>query len=162
MEVIMAGKPRNQNEHPLYPYRNLAAAIDDRLLFFIVQSALAGKITIRPSLLLTQVSGALGGSDVETVLIRIDQHCGKGLWLHRIVRVGCSACGYPNQLNISASELCSDASIVCKKCQGALLVANCTPEEILVIGDEFLEYLEVISGRRLKIVKQSRPFSGEG
>lgn len=149
----MAVETSNQNDHPLYPYRNLAAAIDDRLHFFIVQSALAGKTTIRPSLLLTQVSGSLGGSDAEAVLIRIDRHCGKGLWLHRIVRVGCSACGHPNQLNISSGELLPDASVVCKQCQGALLVAGCDPEEILVVGDEFLEYLEVVSGRRLKFVK---------
>lgn len=150
----MAGETLNQNDHPLYPYRNLAAAIDDRLHFFIVQSALAGKTTIRPSLLLTQVSGALGGSDAETVLIRIDQHCGKGLWLRRIVRIGCSACSYFNQLNISSSELRTDASMVCKQCKGTLSVADCNPEEILVIGDEFLEYMEVVSCRRL-----SRPSS---
>ena len=93
--------PASANNHPLAEFRDIPAVIDDRIHAFVCRAAMSGKITLRPSLLCTQVSESLGGSGARLVMSRILAHCGEGKLLIALAMTKCPSCGAINKVDIS-------------------------------------------------------------
>jgi hypothetical protein len=128
-------------------FRNIAAVIDDRIHAFACRAVLAGRTSLRPSLLQTQVAEALGGSDPDAVLQRILAHCGDGGLLVRVLRAECPACAAAVELRIGASTPRDDAVIACGRCGGSLRLSGLAADEALLVNEQFCEYLRLVFGK---------------
>lgn len=127
-------------------FRNIAAVIDDRIHAFVCRAALAGRTSLRPSLLQTQVAEALGGSDPDTVLQRIQAHCGDGGLLVRVLCAECPACAAAVEFRPGASTARADA-IACSRCGESLRLPGLAAGEALVVNEQFCEYLRLVFGK---------------
>ena len=128
-------------------FRNTAVVIDDRIHAFACRAVLAGRTSIRPSLLQTQVAEALGGSDPGTVLRRIQAHCEDGGLLVRVLCTECPACAAAVELRPGASTACDAAIIACGRCGGSFRLADLAADEALVVNEQFCEYLRLVFGK---------------
>lgn len=129
-------------------FRNIAAVIDDRIHAFACRAVLAGRTSLRPSLLQTQVAEALGGSDPDMVLQRIQAHCGDGGLLVRVLRAQCPVCAAAVELRVGASIARDAATIVCSRCGGNLRLSDLTADEALLVNEQFCEYLRLVFGKQ--------------
>lgn len=126
-------------------FRDIPAVIDDRIHAFVCRAALSGNTTLRPSLLCTQVSESLGGSDVQLVGSRILAHCGEGRLLTALAMTKCPACGGVNKVEILLEvEL---ETVVCAKCDKAFALKAAKADEALTINRDFCAYLRMVAGR---------------
>lgn len=127
-------------------FKDIPAVIDDRIHAFVCRAALSGSTTLRPSLLCTQVSESLGGSDVRLVGSRILAHCGEGKLLTALAMTKCPECGYVNKVDIS-SEVELKPTVACAKCDKAFAIKGVEADEALTINQDFCEYLRTMAGR---------------
>lgn len=145
MQSSSAG-PASISDHPLAVFRDIPAVIDDRIHSFVCRAALSGSTTMRPSLLCTQVSESLGGSDVQLVGSRILAHCGEGRLLTALAMTRCPSCSEVNKVEISSGiEL--KPTIACVKCGKAFAIKGMKADEALTINRDFCAYLRTIAGR---------------
>jgi len=127
-------------------FKDIPAVIDDRIHAFVCRAAMSGSTTLRPSLLCTQVSESLGGSDVYLVGSRILAHCGDGKLLIAVAMTKCPACGKRNRLEISNdAELGS--TMACMECDKEFSIRGIQADESLTINRDFCAYLCTIAGR---------------
>lgn len=138
--------PASANDHPLAMFKDIPAVIDDRIHAFVCRAAMSGNMTLRPSLLCTQVSESLGGSDVYLVGSRILAHCGEGELLTALAMAKCPACGKMNRLEISPNADLG-STIMCEKCDKAFSIKGIQADESLTINRDFCAYLCTIAGR---------------
>jgi len=127
-------------------FKDIPAVIDDRIHAFVCRAALSGSTTLRPSLLCTQVSESLGGSDVQLVGSRVLAHCGEGKLLIALAMIKCPACGSTNEVEISL-DVESKSTIVCVKCTRPFAIKGVQADEALMINQDFCMYLRTIAGR---------------
>ncbi len=127
-------------------FRDIPAVIDDRIHSFVCRAALSGSITMRPSLLCTQVSESLGGSDTRLVGSRILAHCGEGKLLTALAMTKCPACGEVNKVEIS-SDVELKPAMACAKCDKTFTIKGAKADEALTINRDFCAYLCTIAGR---------------
>lgn len=133
------------NDHPLAAFRNIPAVVDDRIHAFVCRATMSGKTTLRPSLLCTQVSQSLGGSDTQLTMSRILAHCGEGRLLTVLAMTKCPACGATNEVDISPGAEPSHA-VACAQCDKPFSFEGAHAVEALTINRDFCAYLRTMAG----------------
>lgn len=136
--------PVSANNHPLAAFRDIPAVIDDRIHAFVCRATMSGKVTLRPSLLCTQVSESLGGSDARLVMSRILAHCGDGKLLSALAMTKCPSCGAINKVDISP-VVDLKPTRACVQCDKSFSLDGAQADESLTVNQDFCAYLRTIA-----------------